>query len=378
MNLIAILLVVMAILALASGVAVIIGAGRRGRWYALAFVVMMLAVAGWAALMAVRLWGWQIWNFGPEQMDLTIYIMMGVMLMSLAGYVLALKRLHRPASKKRKYSNSLLAVGVIMAVLAVAWFVVAKWLWQRDDLLWIAPLAVIGLILSVYYATLRYQLMVLTPQALRVFSYAVIMALAVMVYMVLFYVVFAVLFKIEDTSGEVIALNFVMVVIVLILVSIINEISTVVRSLISVREVNIAYIVKKLNKVAAESVDLDDLAEFLADHLHFSYIGFLVKGKLYGSKELAISRDELKEVAALKPAHRGIWQNLSESVARTFDQLEISAVAELYNASGKAFGQILVGQPLGRRDYERRDLIQLEMTINLVAAIIDSERYLKA
>ena len=56
-----------------------------------------------------------------------------------------------------------------------------------------------------------------------------------------------------------------------------------------------------------------------------------------------------------------------------FNRLDINAVAELQDAKGKTFGQILVGKPQGKMGFERRDLIQLEMIVNLVAAMIDTK-----
>ena len=63
---------------------------------------------------------------------------------------------------------------------------------------------------------------------------------------------------------------------------------------------------------------------------------------------------------------------------KTFGDLGLYAVAELCNAKGKAFGQIIVGRPLGKTNFDRRDLLQLEMIINLVATVIDSEKHLRA
>ena len=48
------------------------------------------------------------------------------------------------------------------------------------------------------------------------------------------------------------------------------------------------------------------------------------------------------------------------------------------NAKGKPFGQLIVGRPLGKASFERRDLVQLEMIINLVATVIDSEKHIRA
>ncbi len=159
---------------------------------------------------------------------------------------------------------------------------------------------------------------------------------------------------------------------------VIREVSAVLRSMIMVGQVDIAYVIKKLNHLATKNVDLRDLAGFLADHLHFTYIGFIINGRLYGSKSLAMSPEELSAISHLKTSGRDIWQQPNKAVQAAFDELGLKAVAELRNAKGKTFGQLVVGKPLGKSSFERRDLIQLEMIINLVATVIDSEKHLRA
>jgi hypothetical protein len=248
----------------------------------------------------------------------------------------------------------------------------------RYDLIWIGPLAISATIIGFYYAILRYRIMPLRVRWLKVLSYIVIMSSAAIVYMLMFFVIFTALFKIPNPSASVIALNFIMIIIVLLLLPVINELNAFVKSLISVGQVDIAYIVKKLNKIAAANVDMEELAAFLADHLHFSYVGFVINGRLHGSGPLRISADELRAIDKLKADDKSIWQDLNGAPEKeALEKLNIKAVAELRNARGKAFGQIIVGKAEGKLSFERRDLIQLEMIINLVAAVIDSEKYLK-
>lgn len=200
----------------------------------------------------------------------------------------------------------------------------------------------------------------------------------VVVYMLLFYLVFTALFKIPNPSASILFLNFIMIVIMLLLMPVINEVAASIRSEISTGQVDIAYVIKKLNRLATKNIDLRELAGFLADHLHFSYIGFVINGRVYGSKALAISPTELSRITHLKSTPREIWQEPNKTVQKDFDELGLKAVAELRNAKGKTFGQLIVGKPLGKTSFERRDLIQLEMIINLVATVIDSEKHLRA
>ena len=199
------------------------------------------------------------------------------------------------------------------------------------------------------------------------------------IYMLIFYLIFTALFKIPNPSASILVLNFIMIVIVLLLIPVINEVTASIRSMISVGQVDLAYVIKKLNRIATKNVDLRELAAFLADHLHFAYIGILINGRLYGSKALSISAGELEKIGKLRPAAAGgVWQEPNEAVQKILDELDLKAIAELKNAKGKPFGQLIVGRPLGKASFERRDLVQLEMIINLVATVIDSEKHIRA
>ncbi len=248
----------------------------------------------------------------------------------------------------------------------------------RYDLIWIGPLALSVTLMAFYYAVLRFRIVSVSTGWLKILSYIVLMVTGAVIYMLVFYLIFTALFKIPNPSTSILVLNFLMIVIVLLLMPVINEASASIRSLISVGQVDIAYVIKKLNHIAAKNVDLRDLAGFLADHLHFAYIGFIINGRLYGSKSLAISPAELNGITHLKASGREVWQEPNKTVQKTFDELGLKAVAELRNAKGKAFGQLIVGKPIGKSSFERRDLLQLEMIINLVATVIDSEKHLRA
>ena len=245
--------------------------------------------------------------------------------------------------------------------------------------IWIGPLFISVTIAMYFYAILKFHMISVASRWLQIATYAVVGLTSVAVYMILFYTIFTTLFKIPNPSTSVLVLNFLMIVIVLLLMPVIREVNAVLRSMVMVGQVDIAYVIKKLNKLATKNIDLRDLAAFLADHLHFAYIGFVVNGRLYGSKALAVSADELVKITKLKDAPgNGVWQEPTKEVQKILDELNLKAVAELKNAKGKAFGQLIVGKPNGKTSFERRDLVQLEMIINLVAAVIDSEKHIRA
>lgn len=246
------------------------------------------------------------------------------------------------------------------------------------SLIWVGPLSLCVVMIAFFYSTLKYRLVSMSSRWLQVLAYGVILSIGAVIYMLLFYIIFTALFKIPNPSTSVLVLNFLMIIIVLLLMPVISEVTASVKSMISVGQVDIAYVIKKLNHLATKNVDLRDLAGFLADHLHFAYIGFVVNGRLYGSTALAISAEEIAKITHLRSTANGTWQEPNKSVQKIFDEHNLRAVAELRNAKGKPFGQIIVGKPLGKSSFSRRDLIQLEMIINLVATVIDSEKHLRA
>lgn len=244
--------------------------------------------------------------------------------------------------------------------------------------IWVGPLFISVTVAGYFYAVLKYHLISVASRWLQMATYAVVGLAGVAIYMVLFYVIFTTLFKIPNPSTSVLVLNFLMIVIVLLLMPVVREVSAVLRSMIMVGQVDLAYVIKKLNHIATKNINLRDLAGFLADHLHFAYVGFIINGRLYGSKALAMSADEISQITKLRQTANGVWQEPNKSVKKILDELDLKAVAELRNAKGKTFGQLIVGKPLGKSSFERRDLIQLEMIINLVATVIDSEKHIRA
>lgn len=281
-------------------------------------------------------------------------------------------------NKRVRFGDMLLLAGMVISSGFTGLFDLILPFFGNYGLIWVGPFVITMVMAVFFYAIIKYRIIAIETAWMRVLSYVVVMSVGVIVYMLLFYMIFTSLFKIPNPSASVLVLNFLMIVIVLLLMPVINELIASIKSMISRGQVDLAYVVKKLNRIATKNVDLRDLASFLADHLHFAYIGFIINGRLYGSKALAVSAEELSKISHLRTTANGVWQQPTKVVQEILDELDLKAVAELKNAKGKPFGQIIVGKPLGKASFERRDLVQLEMIINLVATVIDSEKHLRA
>ncbi len=283
-------------------------------------------------------------------------------------------------TRKKNLRKGILTLMVGFAITGFVTLIVDLFLplFGNYDLIWIGPLFISVTIIGYFYAILKYHMISVASRWLQLATYAVVALTGVAIYMLIFYLIFTSLFKIPNPSASVLVLNFVMIVVVLLLMPVIREVSAVLRSMIMVGQVDIAYVIKKLNRLATHNIDLRDLAGFLADHLHFEYVGFIINGRIYGSRSLNITSVELSQIAHMKRTSSGVWQEPNKTVQKTLDDLGLKAVAELRNAKGKTFGQLIVGKPVGKTSFERRDLIQLEMIINLVASVVDSEKHLRA
>jgi hypothetical protein len=193
--------------------------------------------------------------------------------------------------------------------------------------------------------------------------------------MTIFFVIFTAIFRIPSPSIGVLILNFTMVLVVLLLIPVITEIGSFIRSMIEIQSIDVTYIIKKINRLNPQTINLTELSAFLADHLHLEYVGFLVNGRLYSSIPLPLSVNELALINNLSDKHSpSIWHNNTDkSVSKIYQKQDIYSTAELKDSKGETFGQIILGKPLDGVQFDRRDLIQIEMIINLVAILISSK-----
>lgn len=101
------------------------------------------------------------------------------------------------------------------------------------SLIWLGPLALAVTILSVYYTILRYHMLNLSSIWLRIFSYVVVIASLAIIYMIIFSIVFAALFRGSTPSTEVLVLNFIMILILIAFMPAMNGTLEFIRSLIA-------------------------------------------------------------------------------------------------------------------------------------------------
>ncbi|MBQ6605522.1 hypothetical protein IJH66_00890 [Candidatus Saccharibacteria bacterium] len=286
------------------------------------------------------------------------------------------RRAKNPSVKRASYIT--LIGFTITGVVALVFDVVLSFMGKYDTI-WAGPLAMCFAWILHYYAIIKYRLLDLSGSWLKALSYVIVMSLVAIVYLIIFFVIFTGLFRVSNPSLEVILLNSIMIIIVLLLFPALNELTSYFRSLSSISEVDLVYLVKKLVLLSKSYINYFELSDFLAEHLHFQYIGILYSGKLYGSgnHNNKLSAEELKKIEKLKNKDKDIWLPFDDALKTELKSLGVEAIAELRNARGEVVGKILLGRPLGGINLSSRDLGELETALTLTAAAISSEKSLK-
>ena len=123
------------------------------------------------------------------------------------------------------------------------------------------------------------------------------------------------------------------------------------------------------------SIDsLKDISGFLAEHMHYAYVAFLIKGKLYVDDEHKIAVEDLSKIPKMKVPAKGIWQNLTNLDAKVVRENGIYRVAVLSGANGDMIGQVILGRPTTKTTLDRKDIVETEMIISLIGTMVGNGR----
>lgn len=277
---------------------------------------------------------------------------------------------HTAKSILVKKAHLMVLIGfTITGVLALVFDFILPY-FGKYDTIWVGVFAMSIAWIFHYYAILRYRLLDLSSPWLKGFSHIIVMSLAAIMYLVIFFIIFAALFKVPAPSTQVIVLNILMIIAVMLLFPALNELSTFIGSLSSTDEVDVAYIIKKLTGLVGYDVNLNEIASFLADHMHFQYVGFVENGEIYGSKKIKFSPEVIAEIEKLRKSNGGIWLEPNEQLASTLKKAEIAGVAELRDSKGRVVGQVLIGKSTGHVNFSDRDLVPVEIIMQVLPVIM--------
>jgi len=167
---------------------------------------------------------------------------MGLLYFSYIGYFGAivpviitafLNQFLRTSSKRKRGGDLITMASFGTSSALVLIFNLILPLFNNWSLIWIGPLALAVTIIGVYYTVLRYRMINLSSIWLRLFSYVVVVATIAIIYMIIFSVIFAALFRGSAPSAEVIMLNFIMIIIFVALIPAMGSLMEYIRALIS-------------------------------------------------------------------------------------------------------------------------------------------------
>ena len=274
----------------------------------------------------------------------------------------------RGAKNGLKIFRAGLSVGGILALVFNLLLMTSK-----PDLIWIGPMAVSISIIAFYYSVVRYRILALSGQWMEILSYVIMIVTGVVLYTLVFYLVFMAIFKVPTPSVGILTLNFIMVAVVMCMIPALQEVTSLIRSLLPTKQVDVGYATRKLNQIAASGVDLKELAGFLAMVLKVNYVGFLINGRTYESQPLRLPVDDLAAIEKLPLPKEGMWQKVKGATKGE----AVERVAMMYNKKGQAFGQVMLGKQAAGQVLDAKDLAQIEMILKLTGIIIDEDPKIK-
>ena len=159
---------------------------------------------------------------GPFLIVYIVYISLIVPLIIFAFF----SRYKKARSKNKRIGNLVAMIcysisGLVSLIANLVMPLMGNW-----SMSWLGPIGVSIVILSIYYMILRYKAVNLSYAWLRVFSYVIVVASIAIIYMIIFSIIFAALFRGSTPSLEVIILNFIML---LIFISLLPAMSNFIR-----------------------------------------------------------------------------------------------------------------------------------------------------
>lgn len=242
---------------------------------------------------------------------------------------------------------------------------------QRYDLIWVGPLAIGVVMIAFYCAVLKYRIITLSSGWLKAMSAVVLATAVVVAYLLVFHLIFSALFSASVPSFQVILFNFLMIAVVLLLTPAIREIWALMRVLAMTRQIDVTYIVDKLLKLDRRRLNLKEISGFLAEYMHYEFVGFLVNGKYYADEDGKLPAEVVEKIAALPMPTRGTWQDMARAGAEA-KAARVARVGVMADANGELIGQVVFGKPTTKTALDREDITRTEMVVNLMETMLEN------
>ncbi len=279
------------------------------------------------------------------------------------------KRIKATTNKGLKTGLKVFYVGLsIGGILALVFSLIL--ITSHPQLVWIGPMATIISIMSFYFSVVKFRVLTMSSKWMEIMSFVILIATAIIIYLLAFYAVFNALFGIPNPSTEVLILNVIMAVFLLLLTPALSELTSFMKANYYTNRIDLGYISKKIENITKSSFEPRDTAKFLADTLHYSYIMFIINGHSYSSDDTKFSTLEIEELNRFKMPEKGIWINHKSGIT---SEHNISKIGFFTDKNGKDIGKIVFGKHLGEGNISRKDQIKQEEIIGLISCVIEEK-----
>ncbi len=373
--------------------------------------IIVVLIIGSITLCDVGLLAYLSWQFKPGKMLTLLFAIIGIVLVALLAYDSSLfytsvdtsqeyvhlyvnkgwyyftaiayfflisitfslflqKKIKKTTNKSLKTGLKIFYVGLsIGGILALVFNLIL--ITSHPQLTWIGPVATGISMLTFYYSTVKYRIMAMSSKWMEIMSYGIIIASAIIFYLLAFYAVFSALFGVSNPTLEVIFLNLIMAALLLLLIPTLNELAGFMKASYNVDKIELGYVTKKLERISRTDFDPKDTAKFLAEVLHYSFFAIIVDKKVYSSNDAKFTAEEIDRINHLKLIDHKVWIPQTELTANGVNGHSITNVVFLTNKSNKPIGKAVFGKRLSEQSQSRKEKIKQEAVIAMLSAVLE-------
>jgi len=289
-------------------------------------------------------------------------------LISITFSSFLLKRIKSTTNPSLKTGLKVFYVGLsIGGILALIFDLVL--ITSLPNLIWIGPMATIISIMSFYYSVVKFRTLNISTRWMKIMSYAILTATAVIIYLLVFYIVFAALFRTPNPSVEVLILNSIMAIFLLAIMPALLELANFMKASFLSDRIQLGYIIKKLDNIKPKDFNPKETVQFLADTLHYEECALVLPKHVYATNNVRFSTDEAEDILRLKPIEGLIWVKTPEKTLK--NGFNVSEIAALRDSKGKEIGKLVFGKKVNGKTLQRKEFVKVEAVVDMVSALVE-------
>ena len=296
----------------------------------------------------------------------TLIVFFFLISITFSGFLL--KRIKATTNSSLKTGLKVFYVGLsIGGILALIFDLIL--ITSLPNLIWIGPMATIISIMSFYYSVVKFRTLNISTRWMKIMSYATLAATAVIIYLLVFYIVFAALFRTPNPSVEVLILNSIMAVFLIAAMPTLIELTNFMKASFLSDRIQLGYITKKLDNIKPKDFNPREVVQFLAEVLHCEGCAIILPKHTYATANIRFSTDEVGYILRLKPVDGLIWAKFPEKTLK--NGFCISRIATLRDSKGKEIGKLVFGKKVNGKTLQRKEFVKVEAVVNMVSAIVE-------